>query len=755
MIKAILISGAVLSGLVVANAQNAGKTINKQAAQPVNVKSKKLNHLQDGGHDHGKIIKCGTDHAMELYFQQHPEAKAAYEAAQKAQGAWENPAETGRVANPNSVFSPPPSPLDTIPIVFHILHTNGPENISNQVIYDVVAQLNIDYKKLDPDTTTIDPFFQARATAPNLVFQLATIDPNGNCTNGIIRHYDPNTIWDQTSPGYAYTGTGTGKWDPRKYMNIYIVKSITDGGSGGGGGIIVGYTYRPGTLGSGSAADAIVYNVSFLDIPTKEVRSLEHEIGHWLNLAHTFGSTNNPGVSCGDDFLGTISGVPIDDTPKTLGFFSTCPAQTPNSCDVSNYANVENIMDYSSCPKMFTLGQAKRMRYTLTQATSGRNNLVSSANKIATGVRNPLVCSPVANFGADKRNVCVGTAVTFADSTENALVTTYQWDFPGGNPATSNLANPSVTYATPGTYAVTYTATNTAGSDVITKTSYITVYSSTADIQSGYSESFESITVPNTEWTVENPTGPGWVQTNSVGFTGNSSMKIDNYTNSASQVETFYTPSYNISGINSANPTITFTFKLAYQRKSTGASEKLQVFSSTNCGQTWQQRYSKSGSGLATVTGANTSAFTPTSAADWRTETVSLSAVLSQTNVKFKFVFTSDANGDNNNVYVDDINIMNPSIGIAENMQDALSYNVYPNPSKGNVFVSFNTDKAQIVKLELIDMLGRTIDTPVNKNLAAGDYEFTFGGGKQLSSGVYFSKLTIGGYTYTKKIIVE
>jgi PKD repeat protein len=752
----------MLSGVVVATAQSGAKKAaaknTKLINQGLNLKAKPANLLKDGAHSHSQgIIPCYTDEATEFYFQQHPEARAQYEAAQKEMGSWENLSETSRLeTGPNSVFSPAPAPLDTIPVVFHILHQNGAENISNQVVYDALAQINIDYRKLDPDTAQIEPHFQARATACNLVFQLATIDPDGNCTNGIIRHYDTNTIWDQAAPGYAYSGTAAGKWDPRKYLNIYIVKTITNSVNPPGNGIIVGYTYTPGTISSGGAADAIVYNYAFLGAANKDCRSLAHEMGHWLNLKHTFGNTNNPGVSCGDDVLGFISGQAIDDTPKTVGFFSTCPAQTPNSCDTSNWANVENIMDYSSCPKMFTLGQCKRMRQTLLGATNGRNNLVSAANKVATGIRNPQVCVPLAEFRADKRYVCVGTNVTFSDSTTNSVTTGFQWDFPGGSPATSTAASPVVTYASPGQYPVTYTATNSAGSNTISKTGYINVSSNVAAVQTGFIEGFESITVPNADWTVDNGNGgPGWTQINTSAATGTNSMMIDNFNNTGGNVEVLYTPSYNIQGINSATPTVAFTFKLAYQRKTTAASEKLQVYSSTNCGQTWTQRYTKSGSALATVTGANANAYVPASSTEWRTETVAVAALLAQQNVMFKFVFTADADGEMNNIYIDDINISNSAVGIEAVAESALNMNIFPNPSNGNVHVAFNLNEKKSVKLELIDMLGRTLETAVNSSLANGSYEYTFGSAQKLSSGIYFSKLTIDGKVYTRKVIVE
>jgi PKD repeat protein len=741
--KLFFASLCLVAGLVSAQTSK----INFKGVPTLNEKKARIEN-----HSHDKhIVKCATDEAMEEVFRNDPSARARYEEAQKAMGSWEN--STQKIENTNSMFSPAPAPLDTIPIVFHILHQGGPENISNQQIYDAVAQLNVDFQKQDADTTTIESYFQARATSCNLVFQLATKDPLGNCTNGIIRHYDANTTWSQASPGYAYSGSGTGKWDPRKYLNVYIVKEIVSS-SGSTGGIVVGYTYRPGSLASGSASDAIVYNYQFLDVPSKEVRSLAHEIGHWLNLAHTFGSTNNPGVSCGDDFLGTISGVSVDDTPKTLGAFSTCPNQTPNSCDASNYANVENIMDYSSCPKMFTLGQCKRMRYTLTVNTSGRNNLVSAANKIATGIRNPQVCSPLADFGADKRNACVGATVNFADSTQNAQITSYQWDFPGGTPSTSTAANPAVTYATPGNYAVTYTATNSAGSNVITKNAYVKISSNVAANQAPYSESFETINFPDNSWTVENSNGTvGWEKDNTVGFTGNSSIKVNNFNNTTSSTEVFYSPSYNIPAINAINPGSTFTFKLAHQRKSTASSEKLQVYSSTNCGQTWTLRYSKNGSALATVSTVNTSAFIPTST-QWRTETVSTSALSAQTNVWFKFVFTSDANGSMNNIYIDDVNFTNASIGLNEEVNNSVNFSVYPNPNKGLMTLNLELIEKSKIQIELIDLLGKRVYAS-DYNLVKGEHQVQIGKEDQFSAGIYFCKLNVNGKTYIQKVIIE
>ncbi len=81
---------------------------------------------------------------------------------------------------------------------------------------------------------------------------------------------------------------------------------------------------------------------------------------------------------------------------------------------------------------------------------------------------------PVADFTASSTTIYEGQSVIFTDASTNSP-TSWSWTFEGGTPSSSTAQNPSVTYSTAGTYDVSLTATNAAGSDTETRTDYITV----------------------------------------------------------------------------------------------------------------------------------------------------------------------------------------------------------------------------------------------------------------------------------------
>ncbi len=84
---------------------------------------------------------------------------------------------------------------------------------------------------------------------------------------------------------------------------------------------------------------------------------------------------------------------------------------------------------------------------------------------------------PTAAFGSDKKIACPGTAIQFSDYS-SGQPTSWSWSFPGGNPATSTLQNPIVSYNIPGTYPVSLTSTNINGTDATTYNDFVIISAS-------------------------------------------------------------------------------------------------------------------------------------------------------------------------------------------------------------------------------------------------------------------------------------
>lgn len=88
--------------------------------------------------------------------------------------------------------------------------------------------------------------------------------------------------------------------------------------------------------------------------------------------------------------------------------------------------------------------------------------------------------TPVANFTANNTSGSDSLTVKFTDNSAN-YPTSWLWDFGDGKTATEQ--NPTHTYSNSGNYTVKLTASNPAGNNTLTKTSYITVLKSNVYVQ--------------------------------------------------------------------------------------------------------------------------------------------------------------------------------------------------------------------------------------------------------------------------------
>ena len=607
-----------------------------------------------------------------------------------------------------------------IPIVFHILHNYGPENVSDDLIIEAVRLMNLDYRKLNADTTDIVPSFKQIAADCEIEFRLATIDPLGNCTNGIEHIVTQKTYM-------ANDGSKLNPWPNNKYYNIWVANSLQNTGA-------AAYAYYPGASG---AIDGVMCGYTYVNNIGK---TLTHEAGHSFNLQHIWGNNNNAGVTCGDDQVG--------DTPITKGFNNTCDLSA-SVCNPPIIENVQNYMDYTSCTNMFTTGQKVRMHATLNSTISGRNNLWSSANLIATGTDgSPVnVCVPISDFKSDYSYSCANDSVHFTDHSWKGAVANWNWSFPAGSPATSNLKNPSVAYSAAGIYNATLRVSNASGADSITKVSVVRITAASLNTIP-FIESFEdSASFPGNDGFVLNPGGGDtWSRVTNAGATGIASIKMSNYTSASGSVDEWITPSFDFSSINSP---VTISFKVANAQRNSTSVDELKLYYSLNCGRSWSSTsYSKSGAGLATA-GIVTSNFTPNNPSQWRQETVSVNPVKLKPNVRFKFQNNSN---HGNNTYIDDINITGIYNGVNDLDELQTDFSLYPNPTAGVTTVNFSLSKSYNVRLEVKDILGRNVSTVFDETLGVGIHERKL---PVLTSGIYLVDITINSKHYVRKLVVS
>ncbi len=251
-----------------------------------------------------------------------------------------------------------------IPVVFHVVHDNGIENISDDQIHESIVQLNEDFSASNPELTDVHPSFEPLVSNVGFEFRLADLDPNGEPTTGINRIQSELT----------YNGSNLAlkqmiQWDPTMYLNIWVVYS-SDGGNGSA------FAYYPADVeGSGSIYDGVVSSYWAVGRTETAVwthyKILTHEVGHWANLKHTWGDQSNNQSAEGCSFDDGVN-----DTPNTVGNTS-CDTEAV-SCGTLD--NVQNYMDYSDCPSMFTEGQKIRMLAAMNSEVGGRSNIWSDTN---------------------------------------------------------------------------------------------------------------------------------------------------------------------------------------------------------------------------------------------------------------------------------------------------------------------------------------------------------------------------------------
>ena len=375
---------------------------------------------------------CAHDYLLQKELDKNPALEAQLNASE--------------VQYQNFINNPTESIADyTLPVVFHIVHDEGAENIDDAQVAQAVEWLNEAYANTgyyDPDT----------GVNTEIEFCLAKTGPDGNPHPGITRTQNAE-LTDLSFGNEDLAIKSLIRWDPTQYINIYVVREI------GGPGVntqTTGYAYLPAF--HGTEKDGIVVEATFVGSDEMNTSILAHHMGHYLGLYHTFegGCANDNCQADGDKVCDTppdwtVALPPCDVTVNSC-YTDVNPADPNNPFTTDQNDMRENYMDWSplECYSAFTQGQADRMAFFI---TNDRMSLLNST--VCTNACDDPILDVSFSPGNDT-TIMVNSQLALVATATNA--TSFEWFVNGVSAGTGATF---VNNFTPvGTYTVTLTASN-------------------------------------------------------------------------------------------------------------------------------------------------------------------------------------------------------------------------------------------------------------------------------------------------------
>ena len=688
----------------------------------------------------GQQRNCGAmDHLQHLQ-QTDPAARKNHEKMMQQVQAWVR--ENGDQHRSGGVV--------TIPTVVHVVYRNATQNISTTQVQSQIDALNADYRKLNTDAANVPAAWTSVASDCGIEFCLAQRDPNGAPSTGINRvSTTVNSFGQNDNVKYTAQG-GADAWPRNKYLNIWVCPL---------GGGLLGYAQFPGQP---AATDGVVIGYQYFgttgtaSAPFNKGRTTTHEVGHWLGLYHIWG---DDGGSCqGSD---NVSDTP-NQASETYGTFAAGTVRTDNCSPTAPGYMWMNYMDYTDDASMymFTTGQGNVMNGILntTRATLLTSDGCQPVNLQVNDAAISSVTSPSGTICATS----VTPVVVLYNWGSSALTSvTINWQIDGGAVNTFNWTG---NLASLGSTSVTLNATAVAvGSHTITVTTsmpngqvdgdpsndnassaFITTSAPTSQ-PTPFTYGFQPTTFPPTNWSLNNiDNAATWERSGAAGYNSTASAWINNFDyNANGEIDDLVLPALDFSGLGA--PTLTFDVAYALYSQ-TGFSDTLRVQASSDCGATWTNVYNKFGQNLTTVTPYyQATAFTPTSANQWRNETINLNSFAGQGGVLIRF---RNVTQYENNLYIDNVNILSPvSIEDGDLSQAVL---LSPNPGRDLFTADVTLPSTADLQVEVFSSLGKRILSIDRSAFTRGRIELNLAG---QAAGVYYVRVNTPDASTVKKLI--
>jgi hypothetical protein len=237
--------------------------------------------------------------------------------------------------------------LVTVKVVVNVVHRTDAQNVSEAQIKSQIAVLNRDFAATNTDKTKVPAVWKGLVTDTRLRFTLARVN----------RKRTTRTSFDTDDSVKRASSGGLAPFKPSSHLNLWVCAL-----AGG----VLGYAQFPG---GPAATDGVVIDYRAFgtqgtaQAPFDLGRTATHEVGHYFNLRHIWGDTED---CTGSDF--------VADTPNAAGPNYGTPSFPAVSC--SNGPNGDmfmNYMDYvdDAAMLLFTAQQVVRMRTALDAARPG------------------------------------------------------------------------------------------------------------------------------------------------------------------------------------------------------------------------------------------------------------------------------------------------------------------------------------------------------------------------------------------------
>lgn len=755
------------------------------------------------------VVPCRTSEVREKYLQTNPEIAATEKQLDKDIANYISHHDMGKLARKTAGEHADTDWYD-IPVVVHVMHDYGPELLQDNKIYNLIKEMNRFYA-LENNVAPVVTAFKPYIGKAKIRFHLATKDPQGRPTKGITHH----------STYLTYGGDDQAKmdqWNPANYVNIWFESLV---GSKIANGVVVAYAVPPASANSLPYRDGIISNYSFIDDGerspgTASGGSIDHEMGHILNLSHTFGTTNGvhtnkPGACTDDDG--------VDDTPPTEGNLGGCNL-TDTVCSgnyfkmytsyfggdsLVNYpdtSNEQNIMNYADCKYMFTKGQITRMRAALNSDVGKRDSLWTANNLFLTGALDSMPdLPPVPDFAIKntigaKENIrftCPGSKVNFVNASWGDTVTSVTWNFTNGasTPTSTNSVYAGTvihsantiqnTFSTPGWVDVTLAATgNNSGTATTTFPRALFVADNDAVKADGYFMEFAS---PDTaKWPMMNYYNNQfkWQYAN-TGYYDNSSVMYTSYDPRNFPANATGSPYGDYDDIFSIPMDLTsFSgtacnlnyFYSATSRTSNfyDINDVMEISYSTDRAVTWKMLDSVTKGRLVNKGTLGATPYTPAGMSDWSPMSINVPVAARTPYTIFRFRYkpgvstdkrlgrmdiTSDGSSfsTGNNFYMDRIYISQMPAGVDNTLMGNMDVKVVPNPTGGDAYVMVKDAGNTTANVIVSDITGKQVYT-VSQQISGNEANILIPHNAISVKGIYMVQTITGNQTHTQKLVV-